>query len=226
MLVAPELTLLYLFGIIFGCLSLAIDQIVIRYLSPELFGLAAQLELCFASILYFSREWIRTASMYSMTADIRMTVEGPRGKKSPQGVINLAYVSVALGISMSVVSLVYLLTIVTVQLPFFRAAAVLYTVAAMVEVVSEPAVLAAQQFMMFDITMQAPRIASFMQYTAICGIAVMAYLTRWDVGLFLIATGKLCYSVVIASSFLLQLGFISMSNSSPPFSLLLTKVDE
>jgi Rft protein len=226
MSVPLEIKLLYVYNLISNYLLFVIDQVVIRFLSPELFGLATQLEIGFACILSLSRKEIRAASLHSSITNLRITNEGLHATKSPQVVINLGYISIVLGVSLSVVLIVFLFTVATVQLPHFRAATVLYAVAAIVEILSEPAFLAAQRFMMYELPIQAHGLATFMQYTVICGVAIWAGLTGWNVGVLLVATGELCYSAVIAAKYLIYLGFISASNPSPPFSLLLTKVNE
>src|ERR1700709_450766 len=111
--------------------TFAINQVIIRYLSPELLGLAAQLELYLITVLYFARESIRTASQ--------------RQANDPQVVVNLAYISIALGPLLTIGFAATFLKSSNLDVPYFGASKVTYGLCCIVELFSEPAFLAAQQ---------------------------------------------------------------------------------
>jgi len=65
-------------------LTFTINQILLRFLSPELLGASVQLELYSISVLYFARESLRVALQ--------------RQTGNSQALVNLSYISVALGL--------------------------------------------------------------------------------------------------------------------------------
>ncbi|KAH0538484.1 hypothetical protein FGG08_004933 [Glutinoglossum americanum] len=58
---AQGATFLILLQILSRLLTFGVNQLLLRYLSPELLGISTQLELYLISVLYFSRESIRVA---------------------------------------------------------------------------------------------------------------------------------------------------------------------
>src|ERR1700712_2596535 len=74
-----------------------VNQILLRFLSPELLGLSTQLELYSITVLYFARESIRVACQ--------------RQSKDAQPVINISYLSILFGTPLAyVLALLYLHT--------------------------------------------------------------------------------------------------------------------
>ena len=81
---AKGATFLILLQIGSRALTFAVNQILLRFLSPELLGVSAQLELFSISVLYFARESLRVALQ--------------RQSQSLQAVINLSYLAVFTGL--------------------------------------------------------------------------------------------------------------------------------
>src|SRR3954470_10544401 len=58
---AKGATFLILLQVLSRAFTFIVNQVLLRYLSPELLGLSTQLELYSISVLFFSREHIRVA---------------------------------------------------------------------------------------------------------------------------------------------------------------------
>ncbi|KAK5275762.1 Oligosaccharide translocation protein rft1, partial [Cryomyces antarcticus] len=84
---AKGATLLILLQVSSRALTFAINQVLLRFLSPELLGLSVQLELYSISVLYFARESLRVALQ--------------RQSHGVQTVVNLSYLAVGLGVPLS-----------------------------------------------------------------------------------------------------------------------------
>lgn len=193
-------------------LTFIVNQLFLRYLSPELFGISTQLEVYSITVLFFARESLRVA--IQRQAD---TVEdGPsdENEKVPEGhvsgktaagrtqaIVNLAYVSIYLGSIFAVLlAWLYIRTLSSgdptiLQTPYFHESLIIFGFAAFWELLSEPCFVVVQQKSRFKIRAAAESIATLLRCLITCGSAVWAARSGRDVGILPFALGQAVYAV-------------------------------
>jgi hypothetical protein len=184
-------------------LTFAVNQILLRFLSPELLGVSAQLELFSISVLYFARESLRVALQ--------------RQAHNTQTVVNLSYLAVLFGIP-----LIYSLALLwmskdTPNVPYFVDALNLYCLATFVELLSEPAFSAGQQKLLYKVRASAESTATLLRCLGTCGAAVLASWYEVDVGVLPFAVGQLAYAMALLSVYTFKMWPIATAGR---FSLL------
>lgn len=141
-------------------LTFALNQVLLRFLSPELLGVSVQLELYCISVLYFSRESLRIAAQ--------------RQVENVQAAINLSYLAILAGAPLAYgLAELYLHSEVP-RVPYLLTALRLYGLAAMVELLSEPGFVAAQQSMLYKVRASAEATAVIMKTITTCGLVIWA----------------------------------------------------
>jgi oligosaccharide translocation protein RFT1 len=126
---AQGATFLILIQVVSRALTFGVNQVVLRYISPEYLGISTQLELYLISALYFSRESLRVALQrqswsHNNGKEKKPTADaGRRGAKKPatgrekppspepvdadspagelQTVVNLSYLSIYIGVPLA-----------------------------------------------------------------------------------------------------------------------------
>ena len=118
------------------------NQFLLRFLSPQLLGVAVQLELFSVSVLYFSRESLRVAlqrqpDQSAEKKDDRI-ITSSKALQS-QTIVNISYLTVALG-SVLIVGFGYLwvgkANVEVLQSPSFSTCLLLYGFATFIELLS------------------------------------------------------------------------------------------
>ncbi|KAL1955017.1 hypothetical protein VTO42DRAFT_370 [Malbranchea cinnamomea] len=144
-------TYLILIQVTSRVLTFISNQLLLRYLSPSIFGLATQLELYSSSVLSFSRESIRIATQrekgHSAREDSNRTT-----RECSQAVVNVSYLAVVLGCP-----LVYVLGCAYIRVNASNApnshllqeSVVIVALATILELFSEPCFAVIQQRMLF-----------------------------------------------------------------------------
>lgn len=195
-------------------LTFIVNQILLRFLSPELLGISVQLELFMISVLYFSRESLRTA-LQRHTADPApkkegdnedvggLLVEGTLAAQS-QTVVNLSLLTVPLGVVFAAaLALSYSRSFAsseTAAQPYFNHSIALYTLATLLELVSEPCFALAQQKLLYKLRAGAESAAAFARCVLTCGLTVYAARVapiEGGLGPLPFAVGQIGYAVVL-----------------------------
>ncbi|KAF2101476.1 oligosaccharide translocation protein RFT1 [Rhizodiscina lignyota] len=198
---------LILLQLLSRALTFALNQILLRFLSPELLGISAQLELYSISVLYFSRESIRVAVQ--------------RQAQGVQTVVNLSYLAILAGVPLSYfLGWLYLRADVP-RVPFFVESLVIYGVACVIELLSEPAFVAAQQKLLYKIRASAETAATISRCLITCGTAIWASKSGRDVSVLPFAMGQISYAVVLLLVYTLH---VQSSIRTESFSLLPSKL--
>lgn len=170
------------------------------------------------SVLYFSRESLRTA-LQRHTAEPALEKElGKRGQKEDSGgllaegtlaaqsqtVVNLSLLTVPLGVVFAaVLALFYSRSFAsseTAAQPYFGHSIALYTLATLLELVSEPCFALAQQKLLYKLRAGAESAAAFARCVLTCGLTVyVARVARIEGGLgpLPFAVGQVGYAVVL-----------------------------
>jgi hypothetical protein len=206
---AKGASFLILFQVASRGLTFLLNQILLRFLAPETLGLSAQLDLFSITVLYFARESIRVACQ--------------RQAQGAQIVINLAYISIALGILLSYGLAVLYLRAGTPQVPYFVESLQVYAVSCVVELLSEPAFVAAQQKLLFKVRASAEGVGAIARCFATCGVAFWAHRNGFDPGVFPFAMGQLAYSILVL---LIYTAYVLPMQSKEKASLLLSAIKE
>ncbi|KAI4730446.1 oligosaccharide translocation protein RFT1 [Aureobasidium sp. EXF-10728] len=184
-------------------LTFALNQILLRFLSPELLGVNVQLELYCISVLYFARESLRVALQ--------------RRADGTQAVINMSYLAIAAGVPLSyILAELYLQTEVP-KVPFLLQSLRVYGIAAMVELFAEPGFVAAQQKMLYKVRASAEAAATIMKTFATVGLVVWTSRQGRDLGVLPFAVGQLAYAVSLLVVYSARLVLVARSEG---FSLL------
>ena len=197
-------------------LTFAVNQVLLRYLSPKIYGVATQLELFSVSILYFSRESLRVALQRQQGDDeLEKTeqVDGESPKKDAkqvavsygptrrlQEVANLSHIAFGLGLPLTILfSWLYLRSADSAVLETGHLHSSLYTyaIATLLELLIEPAFAVAKQQMLDGTRVWAEFRASIIKCLITCVTAVWASRTGRDVGVLPFAMGQLSYAIVL-----------------------------
>ncbi|KAE8454068.1 hypothetical protein EG329_007846 [Mollisiaceae sp. DMI_Dod_QoI] len=190
-------------------LTFVVNQILLRYLSPELLGISTQLEVYSITVLFFARESLRVAiqrqadteDVYTQTDDEKRKipsghVDASTSAGRTQTIVNLSYVSVYLGALFAViVALLYTWSLsagdpAVLATPYFPAALKLYGLAAFWELLAEPCYVVVQHKSRFGIRASAEMIATVLRCLVTCGSAIWAAQTGRDIGVLPFALGQ------------------------------------
>lgn len=178
---AKGATFLILLQVASRALTFAVNQVLLRFLSPELLGVSAQLELFSISVLYFARESLRVALQ--------------RQAHGTQAVINLSYLAVLTGVPLTYVLAHLWLRSDTPSVPYFAQALGLYCVATVIELFTEPSFSAVQQRLLYKVRASAESTATLLRCLGTCGSAILASRIGTDIGVLPFAIGQLAYAL-------------------------------
>lgn len=204
---AVGVSYLILVQVLSRALTFALNQVILRFLSPDLLGVSAQLELYSISVLYFSRENIRVAVQRQATG--------------VQHVVNLSYLAVLLGLPLSyIVALIYLRAGVP-SVPYFEQSLVIYGVSCLLELLSEPAFAAAQQKLLYKIRASAETAATIVKCLVTSGTAIWASRAGAQVGVLPFALGQAAFALVLLTVYIIR---VKSAVTSEPFALFPAKI--
>ena len=226
-------------------LTFAVNQILLRYLSPELLGISVQFELYMITILYFSRESLRMAvqrygvssspSPVPSRANDKRKTHGPEGviegtsAAQSQTVVNLAYIPMPLGILFTAIIAPYYVKLFvssdTVSQPYFYESVLLYTVATLLELSSEPSFALAQQLLLYKLRAGAESSAALTRCILTCSLTIYSVKAglggSGGLGPLPFAVGQLGYAIVLTAVYIRQCWSIARREG---FSLSLGKI--
>jgi oligosaccharide translocation protein RFT1 len=193
-------------------LTFAVNQLLLRYLSPELLGISTQLDVYSISVLFFARESLRVAIQRQNDTDVddegnQLQHAGSKTKderclaaRKTQEVVNLAYISITLGLFFAfVLAWAYLQSLRSdpsiLETPYFNQALQLYGVAAFLELLAEPCFIVVQQKSEYRIRAAAESFATVLRCLMTCGSAVLAARNGTNVGVLPFAIGQCTYGL-------------------------------
>lgn len=211
---AKGATVLIILQIGSRALTFGVNQLLLRYLKPELLGISTQLEVYSISVLFFARESLRVAIQRQTDAvdngDLHKS--GPRPTKDisqkdgaitkTQEIVNLAYISIFLGLIFSVLlAWAYLRSLRSapdiLATPYFTQALQLYGVAAFCELLAEPCFVVVQQKTEYQIRAAAESVATVLRCLVTCAFAVLARRKGTDIGVLPFAMGQVIYGFAL-----------------------------
>jgi oligosaccharide translocation protein RFT1 len=217
-------TFLILVQVISRALTFTVNQLLLRFLSPQLLGVSVQLELYSVSVLYFARESVRVATQ-RRTEDIQDETEGSRGPgKAPQimsgamkmqGIVNIAYVPILFGLPFAWGLGSWYLSQASDQVlstPHFEDSLKVFGLAALLELFTEPCFLILQQKMLYKTRAVTETAATILKCFISFGFTVYAYRSGRDWGVLPFALGQMGFAVTVFLSYFWNVGQIATSD--------------
>ena len=210
---APFLILLQI-----GCraLTFIVNQVLLRFLSPRILGLSAQLELFSISTLYFSRESLRNALQHKPSDDEQKNTRAWGGgdkKEGPekvavshetnwrmQEVVNLSHAAILIGLPLTVAfTWLYLrkADIAVLESHHMRSSLYIYALATAIELLNEPAFNVARHEMMYATRASAEFLAFFTRALISCSISIWVGMSGRNLGVLPFAAGQLGYAITL-----------------------------
>jgi len=170
-------------------LTFGVNQLLLRYLSPNHLGVSVQLELLTISILYFSRESLRNA----------LQRQSSSSWKCAQAVVNIALLTLPLGVLFSaLLGSGYILRAGEAGgVRYWRESVLLYVLATLLELMAEPAFAVAQMNLWYKLRATAESTAAAARCTVTCGVTIWGANTGKEFGALPFALGQLTYGAVL-----------------------------
>lgn len=189
-------------------LTFALNQFLLRFLSPTLLGAAVQLELFIISAHHFARESIRVACQRQPEGGI-------------QAAINLSYLAILGGFPIVLALAQWYLSSNHPEVPYFVEALRVCELAAVIELLSEPAFVAVQQNMLYRTRASAEASAVVVKTVATASLVLWGYYQDVELGVLPFAAGELAYCSTLTVVYLSQVAAVA---SKQKFYLLPTKI--
>ncbi|KAI4243446.1 MAG: hypothetical protein L6R40_003448 [Gallowayella cf. fulva] len=204
-------TYLILLQIASRACTFLVNQILLRFLSPELLAISTQLELYSISVLFFSRESLRVALQRREEEDptpektqhpdaLHNASQPDRQSKSAQEVVNLSYLAIALGVPLAFLfASLYIRSADSsvLETPAIQRSLNLYCLATILELFTEPCFAVAQQQMLYGVRASAEALATFTRCLLTCGTVVWSSQTNNAQGPLPFAVGQITYAVLL-----------------------------
>lgn len=203
------------------------NQVLLRFLSPELLGIAVQLELFSVFVLYFSRESLRVALQRQPLLKDGKAHDSQTGKAASlqsQSIVNLSYLVVFFG---SCLALgfghvwYYQADARVLASPYFGTSLFLYGFATIVELLSEPCFVIIQQKLLYKARAQAETRAAILKCLAACSTAFLTRRLDWKPSALPFAIGQCTYAISLLAFYLQSVYPISIDEG---FSMFLRSV--
>ncbi|KAL9073837.1 MAG: hypothetical protein Q9161_002669 [Pseudevernia consocians] len=200
-----------------GCraLTFIVNQVLLRFLSPHILGLSAQLELFSISTLYFARESLRNALQHKPSDEQKKTAERVTGedkkgsekvsvsygtKRRLQEVVNLSHAAIMIGLPLTIAfTWLYLrkADIAVLESHHMRDSLYIYAFSIAIELLNEPAFNVARQEMMYATRASAEFLAFFTRALISCSISVWVGMSGRNLGVLPFAAGQLAYAITL-----------------------------
>ncbi|KAI1389261.1 Rft-1-domain-containing protein [Hypoxylon trugodes] len=175
------------------------NQLLLRFLTAQLLGVSTQLEVYYLSVLFFARESLRVAIQRQESPSTSSGVDNDKSNaRDSQSVVNIAHLSLVLGLGTSVgLGWAYIRYVdsATAETPYLDVALRIYGLAAIVELLSEPAFVILQYRLRFGPRAAAESIATFFRCLVTFGAANWAWRKGLEFGVLPFALGQLAYGV-------------------------------
>ncbi|KAK4120141.1 Rft-1-domain-containing protein [Parathielavia appendiculata] len=194
-------SLLILLQVVSRAITFVANQVLLRFLTAQLLGVSTQLEVYYLSVIFFARESLRVAIQRQDSSDLSSSTgkggNGPRNNNntSAQAAVNLGYLSIALGIPLAFLfGWLYLSSLSADTLaaaPNLVISLYIYALAAVLELLSEPAFVVMQTRLQFGTRATAESAATFLRCLVTLGSAVWG--ASGDAGVLPFALGQLSY---------------------------------
>ncbi len=210
---AQGATFLVLLQVVSRALTFVVNQVLLRYLSPEILGISTQLELFAITVLYFARDSLRVALQRQQASKEPQGSDGRSASGSPgevakshvparraQEIVNLSYIAVGVGLPLTYIfARLYIenASPEVLETPHLLKSLLIYALATVIELFNEPCFAVAQQQMLYGTRASAETFATSVRCLVTCGTAIWASKTGSSFGAIPFALGQLSYAVVL-----------------------------
>lgn len=184
-----------------------VNQALLRYLSPQLFGVSIRLELFSITVLYFARESIRVALQ--------------RQTSNAQAVVNIGYIALALGLPLSALLAWRYAASDISDVLYMKEAINVVSIATLIELASEPCFAVVQQRLQYGIRALAETSATIARCFVTFGTVLWYSKQEKASGALPFAYGQLTYGVVLSIIYIARVGSVARKEN---FSLLPRKI--
>ncbi|KAK0615267.1 Rft protein-domain-containing protein [Bombardia bombarda] len=190
-------SLLVLNQIVARAVTFVANQVLLRFMTAQLLGVSTQLEVYYLSVIFFARESLRVAIQRQDSSST--TRNGSTTGSPTQAVVNLGYLSILLGLPLaSIFGWMYLHSLSAATLasaPYLVPSLYLYALAAVVELLSEPAFVVMQARLQTKTRAAAEFIATFLRCAVTLGTAALWSGSSGRLGVLPFALGQLSYGL-------------------------------
>ena len=202
---APSGTLyLILIQVMSRGLTFVGNQVLLRFLSPELLGLSVQLELFSVLMLYFSRESIRVALQrgpkISVSDDEKSGLAIRSKLEESQAAVNASYITIAMGLPLTLATAFlyrYNAGPTVTSVPGFNLALQMYALATIIELFAEPSFVILQQRLLYSARARSETFAAIIKCVSACAAAFFLQSRGYSPSVMPAAVGQLCYALVL-----------------------------
>lgn len=218
-------------------LTFIVNQVLLRFLSPELLGISTQLELYSVTVLFFARESLRVALQRQDDEDEAVVAKAAKKERPPQGtkhpekqdrkiqeVVNISYLAIGLGLPLAIIfAALYLRNAdsLVLRIPSVQQSLKLYAIAAILELFSEPCFAVAQQQLFYGVRASAESLATLVRCLLTCGLAVWSSKANVALGALPFALGQIGYALVLNIVYLIRIGPFSAHS---PYSIFIRPI--
>lgn len=205
---AKGATFLILLQVISRAITFALNQILLRFLSPELLGASVQLEVFKIGVQYFSREALRVAAER-------------RSDGGVQASINLSYLAIMACLPIGAGFAQWYLAVSYVDVPYFADALRLNQLAAFLELCMEPAFTAVQHNLLYRARAAAEGASVILKTLTVFGLFFWAQRQGLQLGVLPFSVGELVNSITLTTVYWLWSAPVARQKS---FSLFPQKI--
>jgi oligosaccharide translocation protein RFT1 len=193
-------SLLIVLQVVSRAITFVANQVLLRFLTAQLLGVSTQLEVYYLSVIFFARESLRVAIQRQDSSDLSSTKNDKNAaanNTSAQAVVNLGYLSIALGIPLATLfGWLYLNSLSASTLastPNLVVSLYVYALAAVLELLSEPAFVVMQTRLQFGTRATAESVATFLR----CLLTLVSAMwgANRDLGVLPFALGQVSYGI-------------------------------
>lgn len=216
-----------------------LNNLLIRFLSPRIFGITSFLEFIVGTALFFSREAVRLSTLrIKENIDDEDTESSNKNRsRVMQTAVNFAHISLWIGIPLSIFLMTWQYRNINsyfVSLPYFTLSVLLIWVSIIIELLSEPFFIVNQFMLNYSTRSRFESISvtlgCIVNFAVILSFEKSLFLFKNDnsevskegVAILAFAMGKLVHSVSLLSCYYYD--YMKNFNSGSAFSLRLTKV--
>jgi len=200
-------TSLILLQLLSRATTFGLNQALVRLVSPEVFGTATiQFELLLSTILFLSREGVRNALLRSSSKE---------KSTSAPSVTNISLLPILCGIPVALLAsstYLYTSTASVRSQSHFQLGVSLYTIAAIIELLSEPLHIRAQNELRFGTRVKAEGTGVILKSVTTLAV-LMGWGPEWALPAF--AMGQVMYGMSILGTYLGEYGVGTFGSLSP-----------
>lgn len=216
-------------------ISFVLNNVLVRFLSPRIFGITAFLEFILGTVLFFSREAVRLSTLRIRDRDDETDGIGGGRSRVYQTAVNFGHIALWIGFPLSIVLIAWQYRNINeyfTSLPYFTLSIFLIWMSIIVELLSEPLFIVNQFMLNYATRSQFESAAVTIGCFVNCGVvlsfekltdsAVRTEASREGTAIFAFALGKLAHSLVLLACYYLHY----LRNFKPKnlFRLRLTRV--